>query len=231
MYMIMKKIYVTILALSALFVSCSSPYYPEYIPIISLGAHTSDLVCESDENQCSLNVISNVEYEATITSGGEWLTFADTDALSRKGKGNGVLVFNHLANKNDKRVAVLTLQSGSRSQTVKIKQKGYFEDFLRLDVTDEEYKHLFAEADNGRMRAENKAKDYSLRLETSCQDHEISFATDYPKAIVDFRVDNGYFHFHINDNDENQPRIMEITLSYVDGWDDVKSFTFSIKQE
>lgn len=227
----MKKIFVTILALAALFVSCSSPYYPEYVPVVSLGAHTDNLVCESDENQCSLNVISNVEYEATIVSGMEWLSFADTKSLSRKGSGNGVLVFKHLANNNDKRVAILTLQSGSRLQTVKIKQKGYFEDFLRLDVTDEVYKKLFTLNDNTRMLADNLARDYALRLDTSCQDHEISFATDYPKAIVDFKVENGYFYFHINDNDENQPRIMEVTLSYVDGWKDVKTFTFTIKQE
>ena len=230
--MIMKKIFVTISTLvAALFVSCSSPYYPEYVPIVSLAANTSDLVCESDENQCSLTVTSNVEYEATIVSGMEWLSFADTDALSRKGKGNDVLVFNYLANNNDKRVAILTLQSGSRVQTIKIKQKGSFEDFLQLDVTDKVYQQLFTLNDNTRMVASNLARDYVLRLDTSCLDHEISFATDYPKAIVDFKVENGYLYFHINDNDENQPRIMEVTLSYVDGWGDKKDMTFSIKQE
>lgn len=226
----MKKIFVTILALSALFVSCSAPYYPEYVPIISLGAHTSDLVCESDENQCSLNVISNVEYEATIVSGMEWLSFADTDAVSRKGSGNDVLVFNHLANKHSKRVAILSLQSGSRLQTIKIKQKGNFEDFLGLDTTDEEYVRLFTLEGNTRMSASADAGDYSLRLDTSCLDHEISFATNFPKAIVDFKVENGYLSFHINENDEKQPRIMDITLSYLDGWKDVNTFTFTVEQ-
>ncbi len=226
----MKKIFVTVFAL-ALFASCSSPYYPEYVPIIALGANTSALVCESDEDQCSLNVISNVDYEATIVSGGEWLSFADTDSKTRKGSGNGVLLFNHLANNNAKRVAVLTLSSGSRLQTIKIKQKGYLEDFLALDTTDENYTTYFVLEDNTRMLAVEAEKEYSFRLSTSCQDHEISFATDHPKAIVDFRVDNGYLHFKLNQNNDNMPRIMEVTLSYIDGWGDKVDTTFSIKQE
>ena len=100
----MKKIFGIVVAVSAFLASCSSPYYPEYVPVVSLGANTSALVCESVEGSSSLNVISNVEYTATIISGTEWLSFADAEGDVRVGNGNTVLVFNHLKNNHVKRV-------------------------------------------------------------------------------------------------------------------------------
>ena len=81
----MKKIFGIVVAVSAFLASCSSPYYPEYVPVVSLGANTSALVCENVEGSSSLNVISNMEYTATIISGTEWLSFADTDSSVRTG--------------------------------------------------------------------------------------------------------------------------------------------------
>ena len=83
----MRKIFGIIVAASALFASCSSPYYPEYVPVVSLGASTSNLICESEEGSCSLNVISNVEYTATIISGSEWLSFKHVAGTTYSGSG------------------------------------------------------------------------------------------------------------------------------------------------
>ena len=132
----MKKIFGIVVAVSAFLASCSSPYYPEYVPVVALGANTSALVCESEEGTASLNVISNVEYTATIISGDEWLSFADTESLTRVGNGNSVLVFNHRANNHDKRVARLVLAAESRRDTIRIKQKGCFEDYLTIHPED-----------------------------------------------------------------------------------------------
>ena len=128
----MKKIFVIVFAVSAFLASCTSPYYPEYRPIIALGADTSNLICEYTEDYQTLRVISNVEYEATIVSGSEWLKFTDTDAVTRKGSGNGDIEFKHLQNNNAKRVAHLVLSAGSRRDTINIKQKGRFEEFLEV---------------------------------------------------------------------------------------------------
>lgn len=225
----MKKIFGFVVAVSAFLASCTSPYYPEYVPVVSLGANTSALVCESEEGTASLNVISNVEYTATIISGNEWLSFADVNGDTYTGSGNTVLVFNHRANNHDKRVARMVLAAETRRDTVKIKQKGYFEDYLSIHPEDVEAQMPL---ENGtRMLLPEKGGEYKLRLRTSCLDHQISFYTDRPDAIVDFKVSNGVFTFRVKENVDAQPRIMVVELSYFDGWDDKRTCSFSIKQQ
>ena len=225
----MKKIFGFVVAVSAFLASCTSPYYPEYVPVVSLGANTSALVCESEEGTASLNVISNVEYTATIISGNEWLSFADVNGDTYTGNGNTVLVFNHRANNHDKRVARMVLAAETRRDTVKIKQKGYFEDYLSIHPEDVEAQMPL---ENGtRMLLPEKGGEYKLRLRTSCLDHQISFYTDRPDAIVDFKVSNGVFTFRVKENVDAQPRIMVVELSYFDGWDDKRTCSFSIKQQ
>ena len=225
----MKKIFGIVVAVSAFLASCSSPYYPEYVPVVALGANTSALVCESEEGSASLNVISNVEYTATIISGDEWLSFADTESLTRVGNGNSVLVFNHRANNHDKRVARLVLEAESRRDTIRIKQKGCFEDYLTIHPEDKE---LYMTLENGtRMLIPEAGGVYELRLRTSCLDHQISCSTDRTDAVVDFKVENGVLSFRVKENVDSQPRILTVNVSYVDGWDDVKTYSFTIKQQ
>ena len=225
----MKKIFGSVVAVSAFLASCSSPYYPEYVPVVALGANTSALVCESEEGTASLNVISNVEYTATIISGDEWLSFADTESLTRVGNGNSVLVFNHRANNHDKRVARLVLAAESRRDTIRIKQKGCFEDYLTIHPEDKE---LYMTLENGtRMLIPEAGGVYELRLRTSCLDHQISCSTDRTDAVVDFKVENGVLSFRVKENVDSQPRILTVNVSYVDGWDDVKTYSFTIKQQ
>lgn len=225
----MKKIIVMVLSFSAFLVSCSSPYYPEYVPVVSLGASTSALVVENDENTCTLNVISNMEYTASIISGSEWLSFTDTDSTVRKGNGNTVIEFKHLANNHDKRVAYMVLAAETRRDTVRIKQKGNFEDFLEMHPDDKE-QYLTMESGT-RLLVPEAGREYEMRLKTSCQDHEIQCWTDAPSSIVDFKVENKTLSFRVKQNVSGQPLIMHVRLSYVDGWDDTHSYEFSIKQE
>lgn len=225
----MKKIFVMILSFSAFLASCSSPYYPEYRPVVALGASTSALVCENDENTCTLNVISNMAYTASIISGSEWLSFVDTDSTVREGNGNTVLEFKHLANNHDKRVAYMVLAAESRRDTVRIKQKGQFEDYLELHP-DDKAKYLTLE--NGtRLLVEEAGMTYEMRLKTSCLDHEIKCWTDTPSSVVDFNVENKVLSFRVKQNTAGQPLIIRVQLSYVDGWDDTHTYEFSIKQQ
>ena len=225
----MKKIIVMVLSFSAFLASCSAPYYPEYVPVVSLGASTRALVVENDENTCALNVISNMEYTASIISGYEWLSFTDTDSTVRKGTGNTVLEFKHFANNHDKRVAYLVLAAESRRDTIRIKQKGNFEDFLEMHPDDQE-QYLTMESGT-RMLVPELGGEYQLRLKTSCQDHEVKCWTDTPNSVVDFAVENKVLSFRVKQNVEGQPIIIRVKLSYVDGWDDTHSYEFSIKQQ
>ena len=223
----MKKIFVIILAVSAFMASCSSPYYPEYVRVVSLGASTSNLICENTEDYCSLSVISNVEYDATLISGTEWLSFADTDATSIKSSGNGILEFKHLQNNNVKRVAHLVLSADARRDTIRIKQKGRFEEFLEIHADDQS---KFSLEDGTRMPVAWEGGDISVRLRTTCLDHQLSGWTSDNTVVSNFRFENGVFTFNVAANDEQQPRIVTIQVSYIDGWEDKQILEFSIRQ-
>lgn len=223
----MKKIFVMILAVAAL-ASCSSPYYPEYRPIVSLGASTSNVVLENTEDFCKLSIISNVEYDATIISGSEWLSFADTEGAVRRSKGNEHVEFKHLQNNNDKRVARLVLSAGERRDTIKFKQKGRFEDYIAIHDDDKE---MFSMDDGTRMPVGWEGGEITFRLRTSCLDHELSAWSADPTIVNGFKFENGVCTFNVAANDELQPRIVLFRISYVDGWDDVVSLELSIRQE
>ena len=221
----MKKIFV--IAISALMASCFSPYYPEYVDIISLGANTDTIVCENGEGEVSLSILSNVEYNATIETGTEWLRFADTESTVRVGKGNESIDFVHMANNHDKRVANLVITAGDVKRVVKIKQKGHFEDYLELHPEDAAGKFT---GSDGRMPIAVNGEKVVLRLKTSCLDHEIAWAVDHATAISDFKIENRVASFSVGENKEGMPRIINFTLSYVDGWNDTKTLTFALKQ-
>ena len=223
----MKKIFVIVLAVSAFLASCSSPYYPEYHKVVSLGAETSNLVCENTEDFCSLSIISNVEYNATIISGSEWLSFADTKGVVRPGKGNERLEFKHMQNNNDKRVARLVLSSGERRDTVKIKQKGRFEDYLAIHDDDKE---LFSMENGTRIPVSWEGGEISFRLRTSCLDYELSGWSSDKTILNGFKFENSVCTFNVAANDEKQPRIVTFQILYVDGWEDTKVMELSIRQ-
>lgn len=223
----MKKIFGIILAVSACLASCSSPYYPEYRPIVALGAETSSLVCENTEGYCTLSIISNVEYTATLISGSEWLSFADTEGAVRVSKGNERVEFKHMQNNNDKRVARLVLAAGERRDTVKIKQKGRFEDYLVIHDDDKE---LFSLEKGTRIPVQWEGGEISFRLRTSCMDHELSAWSAEPTVVNGFKFQNGVCSFFVSANDELQPRIVAFNITYVDGWEDTKTLALSIRQ-
>jgi hypothetical protein len=224
----MKKIFVIILAVSAFLASCSSPYYPEYVRVVSLGANTSSLMCENTEGEVELSVLSNVEYTATIISGSEWLSFKDTDALTRVGNGNEMIEFIHKQNNNGKRVARLVLAADTRRDTIKIKQYGRFEDFLTIHPDDKE---RFTLENGTRLPVSYEGGEVAVRLQTSCLDHELSAWTSDPTIVSGFKFNNGTMTFHVAANKELQPRIVTIQISYIDGWDDKRTLEISIRQD
>ena len=224
----MKKIYVLILAAAAFVVSCSSPYYPEYVPIIALGINVDDVVCESEEGQCSVSVISNVEYDATIISGHEWLSFTDINGLTRTGSGNDVLKFKYFQNNNDKRVARVVVSAGTRRDTVKIKQKGCYPDELAIHDTS---KDMFSLENGTRMEADWEGGEYSFRLRTSALSHHITAWTPDPSVITKFHIENNVVTLTVAQNNELQPRTVNFQVQYIDGWDEVQALKLSLRQK
>ena len=223
----MKKIFGFILAATAFLASCSSPYYPEYHRVVALGAETSNLVCENTEDFCRLSIIANVEYDATIISGSEWLSFADTEGVVRTGKGNEIIEFKHMQNNNDKRVARLVLAVDSRRDTIRIKQKGRYEDYLYVHDDDKE---LFSMEKGTRMPISWEGGEFSFRLRTTCLDHQLSGWSSDKTILSNFKFENGVCSFFVAANDEQQPRIVTFHINYVDGWEDTKTLALSIRQ-
>ena len=223
----MKKIFGFILAATAFLASCSSPYYPEYHRVVALGAETSNLVCENTEDFCRLSIIANVEYDATIISGSEWLSFADTEGVVRTGKGNEIIEFKHMQNNNDKRVARLVLAVDSRRDTIRIKQKGRYEDYLYVHDDDKE---LFSMEKGTRMPISWEGGEFSFRLRTTCLDHQLSGWSSDKTILSNFKFENGVCSFFVAANDELQPRIVTFHINYVDGWEDTKTLAWSIRQ-
>ena len=223
----MKKIFGFILAATAFLASCSSPYYPEYHRVVALGAETSNLVCENTEDFCRLSIIANVEYDATIISGSEWLSFADTEGVVRTGKGNEIIEFKHMQNNNDKRVARLVLAVDSRRDTIRIKQKGRYEDYLYVHDDDKE---LFSMEKGTRMPISWEGGEFSFRLRTTCLDHQLSGWSSDKTILSNFKFENGVCSFFVAANDELQPRIVTFHINYVDGWEDTKTLALSIRQ-
>ena len=119
----MRKISLLMAAISALMISCSAPYYPEYVPVISLGASTNNLICEKEEGIASLSVLSNTDYTATLVSGNDWVRFAEEDPAVRNGHGNDVLEFVINANNHDKRVAELVLAVGDTRRVSRLSRR------------------------------------------------------------------------------------------------------------
>lgn len=225
--MIMRKLSFLIVAVSAFMISCSSPYYPVYVPVVSLGASTAELICEKEEGVASLNILSNTEYTATLNADQGWLRFADGDSFVYHGKGNGDINLVHLANNHDKRVATLVLAAGDYTRTIKIKQKAFVDDYL--EVHPEDVANILNGKGNS-MTASVVGGDFQLRLNTSCLDHQIKCTTDHNSAMSGWKVENQVFYFSLSENDEGQPRIINVVLSYVDGWGDTKEYKFIIRQ-
>ena len=224
----MKKIYVLILAAATFVVSCSSPYYPEYVPIVSLGIYANEVVCENAEGDFAVSVVSNVDYTASIVSGQEWLSFADTDVTSRTGSGNSVLKFKYLQNNNAKRAAQVVVAAETRTDTVVIKQKGRFDEALEIHETS---KHLFSEETGvPRMEVDWTGGDYSFRLRTDVLSSQLKAWTPDPSVITNFHIENNVVTLTVSQNNQLQPRIVNFQISYIDGWNEQQVLKLSIRQ-
>ena len=222
----MKKIFV--IAIAALLTACFSPYYPEYKEVISLGATTTAVTCENTEGRFAIKIISNVAFTATLESGTDWVKFADYDATMVETRGHQQMYFEHLANNHDKRVAILSLTAGDLRREVAIKQKGHYEDYLEIHPED---KAAYFTNNYGQMPIRYEGQEVVLRLKTSCLDHELTCTVEHDTALSNLKIENSVLSFVVNENKEGAPRVINMHLSYVDGWNDVHKVNFALKQD
>ena len=225
----MKKILVIILAFSAFAISCTTPYYPEYVRLVSLGAYTGDVILEREAGESSFAVASNVEYEARIISGETWLSFADAEGMSVRKSGNSTIFLKYKKVAEGPRLARIVLSADNRHDTVKIKQKGNYDEFLEMHPADKA-KYLTLK-DGTRMSVPEEGGKFEIRLECSCLDTDIKFSVSHPEIVTSCKVENKVFSFEVLPNKANQPNIIDVKLSFINGWDEEVALPFSIRHE
>ena len=223
----MKKILIVIVAMAGFAVSCS-PYYPWDVEDVGLGATTKVIECSNGASSRDLDIVSNVDYTAAIIEGGEWISFADTDAKTKECAVDVTkLSFDIAANRMGKRLGRLLLSHGARRDTIKIKQTGAYEEHLAFNAVD-----AAAQLDASNIaKIQRTPKDFSFRLETTALDHEIKMeAIGRNEMIENFKVENHVLTFSVNENFAGQPRIVDLNFYFINGWEERVQISCRIRQ-
>lgn len=223
----MKKILAITVVMSAFAISCS-PYYPWDVEDIGLGAATKVIECSHGVSSRDLDVISNVDYEASIIEGTEWISFADTDEKTKSCSVETTkLSFDIAANRMGKRLGRVVLSHGTRQDTIKVKQQGVREDLLAFNTTDQSH-NLDA---NNVAFVPREGKSFVFRLETTALDHEIKMEAIGRDMITDFKVENHVLYFTVTENLSGQPRIVDLNFYFIDGWEERVQVSCRMRQE
>ena len=222
----MKKILAIMVAVMALATACS-PYHPWDVENFQLGAITKSVELGSGLGTCEFDVVTTVDYEVVIVEGTEWLTFADAEGTTKMCTPNDTkLMFDVAGNLAGKRMAVIELRHSSRVDVLKVKQNGVYSDFLTFNNED----MLGYFGTNAESRIEFDGQSYVIRLETTANDHDIKMELVGDDMIKNFRVENKVLYFDVDENVTGQPRIVDATFYYVNGWKERVAVTVRIRQ-
>lgn len=224
MIMTMKKLFaISILIAASFCTSCIDGYVYDdarYETEVVLGATEKVLFAESTDGQCSLNVITNCDYEARIISGEKWASFSDSDQLATpRAAYEKVLSFNYDANTAGPRVAKVVLSAEGRRDTIAIKQYGLYEESVTVvgDTT------IAAPVNGGHF---TRRIEFMGLLE---KDIKISCAqTDIVSNII--LDDNKVLSFDVLKNETQNPRTAKVEIAYVNGWGEKKSAVVTVNQ-
>ena len=204
-----------LVALSLAFASCR--YHEQaFVDVVELGAAQKSLEVPSYGGDCTCVVFSNKEYTATIISGENWLSFADSDALERSCAGSGQLTFHYRDNNTGKRMARIVLASDYRRDTIAVKQHGPYTEFLEID------------AEN--VSAPVGGLEYRLQIETNLLNESISVSTDNTKMITDLKIYSNVLSFTVTRNETRNPRSAFVYVSHIDGWNEEQRTVIEVKQ-
>lgn len=222
----MKKILAILTVVVAFAVSCS-PYHPWEVENFQLGALEKEVEVEYGLGTCEFNVIANVEYDVVIIEGAEWVSFKDTkETIKHCTVEDTKIVFDVAGNLAGKRMAIVELRHGSRIDVLKIKQQGVYEDFLKFHESD--MAAYFGTTAESRIKAEGET--YAIRLHTTANDHEIKAELIGDDMIENLRVENHVLYFDVYENETGQPRIVDATFYFENGWKERVAVTVRVRQ-
>ena len=218
----MKKILSIIAIAAACCASCIDGYVYDdahYAEHVSLGATEKEIICEPTEGTCVFNVLTNCDYEASIISGENWTSFADTDLLSTKRTVNDkVLTFDYKANNAGNRVAKIVLAAGNRRDTIAIKQKGLYDEHVEVSTTT--------------VAAPVEGGTFSVRTEIyGLLEKDLKISTIHTDIVTNILMDdNKVLSFDVLPNKTQNPRTAEIIISFVNGWGETEKTVITVNQ-
>lgn len=222
----MKKILAILSVVVAFAVSCS-PYHPWDVENFQLGALQKSVEIGSGLSTCEFDIISNVDYEVAIVEGIDWLSFVDTEGSIKQCTVNDTkLMLDVAGNLVGKRLGIVELRHGTRVDVLQIKQEGAYSDFLKMHPDDE--KKYFGTTSESRI--DFLGSSYVLRLDTTVNDHDIKMELIGDDMIKNFRVENHIIYFDVDENVVGQPRIVDATFYFENGWKEREGFSVRIRQ-
>lgn len=98
---------------------------PEIADIDEIGSSVSEKVVDYESGTISVDIISNGNFTGTITEGGDWLRFMDSqDGMAYSGNGDQNIRFWFSANKGIDRTATVVFVKGGNTFELKVVQRG-----------------------------------------------------------------------------------------------------------
>lgn len=222
----MKRI-IMITAVAAAVMGCEGKYNAEFVNMVALGAKVSEVKCPQQNGESSFYIVANewvtnhdtvgVAYNATIVKGSEWLRFKEngSDFISRTG--SGVLEFEFTANRGLRRSATILIQSGSRRDSLKVKQEGSYSEFV----------NLVSELPAG-YKVPEEGGSYSFRIESDILPAELMIKK--VKGLGEAHISGNTLFVEILPSDSRDERKIGVTVYKLDAWGEEISSTITLTQ-
>lgn len=223
----MKKCIIYGISALACLWSCSGKMIfddAQYEPDIKLGAKVKSVECEETFGECSFDIVSNVEYTATIVKGAEWLSFTGNEGVSEQTlRWSSTLGLSFTANRGYRRSGRVVLSAGGRTDTLLIKQRGIFEQELTSDT----------EA----ISVPGAGGTFGVGITTNLLKKDFHFETvdtkDYPlngKADK-LRYSDGVFSFRVLPSESRDEKTFIVRIYALDDWGEKVKTDITITQE
>ena len=213
----MKKKFLYFCLLLTGAVSCTDYLHPEYVDVVSLGATVKSNTLSRDANSSMFRMTSNVDFDAIIVQGSEWLRFEGNDGNRLHCPASTRTIrLRATANLGFPRMGLVTLEAGGRADTLYVKQEGTLQPFVLLRETS-----LTASPDGG---------TYSFLVETNLPKRDIQTFIDI-EGIESARYEENLLTVVVSPNDGRNDRTFHLDIFCITQWRDKIGSTLTISQK
>ena len=181
-----------------------------------LGLSKTTIKVSSDEGALGVAVYSNMNGTVSIADNSDWLTISPASF-----KKDDSLHVSYQANTGFPRMAKIAVVTDTRTDTLRIKQEGLIEPELKFMTSS--------------VIAYNSKGETKAQVNTNLEPGEITMKTSYTEGqegdwISGYVIENGFLVLTTSDNSGTSLRNAKVTLSYLNGWEEVISTTLYVTQ-